>query len=93
VPVLRWCDVGVLVPVLRWCDGGCFGGVLHQFNVHPRVTTEANINRFRQQLKMLGFSYDWERELSTTEPHYYKYVCPPLVHVHYNYKYVAYTSM
>jgi leucyl-tRNA synthetase len=36
------------------------------------VTTERNINRFRQQLKMLGFSYDWQREVSTTDPEYYK---------------------
>ena len=38
---------------------------------HPRVTTERNINRFRQQLQALGFSYDWEREISTTDPDYY----------------------
>ncbi|WOK98606.1 leucine--tRNA ligase, chloroplastic/mitochondrial isoform X1 [Canna indica] len=40
---------------------------------HPKVTTKCNIKRFRTQLKSLGFSYDWERELSTTEPEYYKW--------------------
>ena len=40
---------------------------------HPRVTTEKNINRYREQLKMLGFSYDWDREVNTTDPKYYKW--------------------
>ncbi|CAO2185387.1 unnamed protein product [Urochloa humidicola] len=40
---------------------------------HPKITTERNINRFRTQLKSLGFSYDWDREISTTEPAYYKW--------------------
>ena len=40
---------------------------------HPAVTTEKNINNFRRQLKMLGFSYDWDRELSTTDPAYYRW--------------------
>ncbi|XP_051128837.1 leucine--tRNA ligase, chloroplastic/mitochondrial [Andrographis paniculata] len=40
---------------------------------HPKITTEKNINRFRSQLKLLGFSYDWDREISTTEPEYYKW--------------------
>jgi len=40
---------------------------------HPRETTEKNIDRYRQQLKMLGFSYDWDREINTTEPSYYKW--------------------
>lgn len=40
---------------------------------HPKDTTIRNIERFRSQLKSLGFSYDWDRELSTTEPHYYKW--------------------
>lgn len=44
-----------------------------QTGTHPRVTTERNINRFRQQLQMLGFSYDWDREISTTDPTYYKW--------------------
>jgi leucyl-tRNA synthetase len=40
---------------------------------HPRITTERNIKRFRQQLKALGFSYDWQREVNTTDPGYYKW--------------------
>ncbi|XP_021719736.1 leucine--tRNA ligase, chloroplastic/mitochondrial-like isoform X1 [Chenopodium quinoa] len=40
---------------------------------HPKITTMRNIGRFRSQLKALGFSYDWDREISTTEPGYYKW--------------------
>jgi leucyl-tRNA synthetase len=40
---------------------------------HPRITTERNIKRFREQLKSLGFSYDWQREIDTTDPAYYKW--------------------
>lgn len=40
---------------------------------HPRATTEKNINTFRRQLKMLGFSYDWDRELATTDPDYFRW--------------------
>ena len=40
---------------------------------HPRVTTYKNIDTFRRQLKMLGFSYDWSREFSTTDPQYYRW--------------------
>ena len=38
---------------------------------HPRVTTERNVDRFRHQLKRIGFSYDWDREVNTTDPDYY----------------------
>ena len=40
---------------------------------HPRLTTERNIARFRAQLKTLGFSYDWSREVNTTDPSYYRW--------------------
>jgi leucyl-tRNA synthetase len=40
---------------------------------HPRTTTEKNINNFRRQLQMFGFSYDWDREVATTDPGYYKW--------------------
>ena len=42
-------------------------------NVHPRITTQQNINTFRRQIKSLGFSYDWDREVDTTEPSYFKW--------------------
>lgn len=41
--------------------------------IHPRITTEKNITTFRRQLKMLGFSYDWNRELATTDVHYFRW--------------------
>jgi leucyl-tRNA synthetase len=44
-----------------------------QTNIHPRITTEQNINTFRRQIKMLGLSYDWGREVDTTDPKYYKW--------------------
>ncbi|HSG65435.1 MAG TPA: leucine--tRNA ligase, partial [Gammaproteobacteria bacterium] len=40
---------------------------------HPKITTERNIERFREQLKSLGFSYDWGREINTTDPDYYRW--------------------
>lgn len=40
---------------------------------HPREFTVQNINTFRRQIKSLGFSYDWDREISTTDPEYYKW--------------------
>lgn len=44
-----------------------------QTGTHPRDTTKKNCDRFREQLKSLGFSYDWDREISTTDPNYYKW--------------------
>lgn len=44
-----------------------------QKGIHPRIKTEENIETFRRQLKMLGFSYDWNREISTTDPDYYRW--------------------
>src|SRR5262245_17509890 len=40
---------------------------------HPRATTQRNIDTFRRQIKMLGFSYDWDREVDTTDPGYFKW--------------------
>ena len=42
-------------------------------HVHPKITTEKNVNHFREQLKALGFSFDWSREVNTTDPNYYKW--------------------
>ncbi len=44
-----------------------------QNNVHPAVITAKNIANFKRQLKMLGFSFDWSREVNTTDPSYYKW--------------------
>ena len=41
--------------------------------VHPAITTQQNIDTFRRQLKMFGFSYDWDREVNTTDPKYFKW--------------------
>ncbi|GHT97910.1 leucine--tRNA ligase [Spirochaetia bacterium] len=44
-----------------------------KMGTHPAQTTAANINKFRTQIKSLGFSYDWDREVNTTDPEYYKW--------------------
>lgn len=41
--------------------------------VHPKIATEKNIKNFKRQLNILGLSYDWEREINTTDPSYYKW--------------------
>ena len=41
--------------------------------IHPRIVTERNVARFKGQLKALGFSFDWSREINTTDPNYYKW--------------------
>ncbi len=40
---------------------------------HPAITTRANVAKFKSQLKRIGFSYDWQREINTTDPKYYKW--------------------
>ncbi|HET7924516.1 MAG TPA: leucine--tRNA ligase [Rhodanobacteraceae bacterium] len=63
--------------VLHPMDWDAFGLPAEQYAIrtgtHPRITTETNVNRFREQLKSLGFSYDWQREVNTTDPAYYKW--------------------
>jgi leucyl-tRNA synthetase len=44
-----------------------------QTGVHPSITTQQNISNFKRQIKMLGLSYDWSREINTTDPKYYKW--------------------
>ncbi|EKR75390.1 leucine--tRNA ligase [Leptospira noguchii] len=44
-----------------------------QTGIHPAITTKNNIDNFRRQIQMIGLSYDWSRELSTTDPDYYKF--------------------
>nr|WP_321454309.1 leucine--tRNA ligase [uncultured Carboxylicivirga sp.] len=44
-----------------------------QTGQHPAITTEKNLNRYRQQLDKIGFCYDWDREVKTCDPDYYKW--------------------
>ncbi|RNC79676.1 MAG: leucine--tRNA ligase [Balneola sp.] len=63
--------------VLHPIGWDAFGLPAEQYAVktgtHPRITTEKNINRFREQLRAIGFSYDWDREVNTTDPNYFKW--------------------
>ena len=65
------------VNVLHPMGWDAFGLPAEQYAIetgtHPAQTTQKNIERFRTQLKALGFSYDWDREISTTDPKYYKW--------------------
>lgn len=42
-------------------------------NIHPEIVTKRNIEHFKQQIQSLGLSFDWSREISTTDPNYYKW--------------------
>ena len=70
---LRMKGVDVLHP-MGW---DAFGLPAEQYAIqtgtHPSVTTRANIATFKRQLKMLGFSYDWSREIDTTDPGYVRW--------------------
>jgi leucyl-tRNA synthetase len=44
-----------------------------QTGIHPAISTEKNINRYREQLGNLGFSFDWSREVRTSDPSYYRW--------------------
>ena len=83
----RLCGENVLHP-MGW---DAFGLPAEQYAIktgeHPRVTTEKNIARFRKQLQSLGFSYDWEREINTTDPSYFRWtqwIFLQLYHAWYN---------
>ena len=69
----RMCGFNVLHP-MGW---DAFGLPAEQYAVqtgtHPSITTKKNIETFKGQIKALGFSYDWDREVSTADPHYYKW--------------------
>jgi leucyl-tRNA synthetase len=69
----RMCGYHVLHP-MGW---DAFGLPAEQYalekNIHPRITTQQNIATFRRQIQSLGFSYDWEREIDTTDPNYFKW--------------------
>ena len=63
--------------VLHPMGWDAFGLPAEQYAVetgtHPAVTTKKNVDRFREQIRALGFSYDWDREINTTDPKYYKW--------------------
>ena len=44
-----------------------------QTGTHPAITTNKNCDNFRRQIKAIGLSYDWDREINTTDPHYFKW--------------------
>ena len=59
-----------------------------QTGQHPEITTEENIRRYREQLDRIGFSFDWSREVRTSDPEYYRWtqwVFIRLFHSYYNY--------
>ncbi len=63
--------------VLHPMGWDAFGLPAEQFAIrtgqHPRITTERNVGKFRGQLQRIGFSYDWSREISTTDPAYFRW--------------------
>ena len=63
--------------VLHTIGWDAFGLPAEQYavknNVHPAVTTKKNIETFRRQIQSLGLSYDWDREIDTTDPKYYRW--------------------
>jgi leucyl-tRNA synthetase len=69
----RMCGRHVMHPI-GW---DAFGLPAEQYAIktgqHPRKTTEENIANFRRQIQALGFSYDWDREVDTTDPKYFKW--------------------
>ena len=69
----RLCGFNVLHPM----GYDAFGLPAEQYAIqtgqHPAVTTEKNINRYREQMDRIGFSYDWSREVRTCDPGYYKW--------------------
>ena len=69
----RLCGFNVLHPM----GYDAFGLPAEQYAIqtgqHPAVTTEQNIARYREQLDKIGFSYDWDREVRTCDPDYYKW--------------------
>ena len=69
----RLCGYNVLYPM----GFDAFGLPTENFaiknHIHPEIVTEQNIANFKRQLKSLGFSFDWNREISTTDPAYYKW--------------------
>ena len=69
----RLCGFNVLHPMGYDAFGLPAEQYAIQTGVHPAVSTAENVKRYREQLDKLGFSYDWEREVNTSDPNYYKW--------------------
>jgi leucyl-tRNA synthetase len=69
----RMCGYNVLHPMGWDAFGLPAERYAMQTGIHPSVTTQQNIATFKRQIKMLGLSYDWSREVNTTDPKYYKW--------------------
>jgi len=69
----RMCGFNVMHPMGWDAFGLPAENYAIQTKTHPKETTEKNIRIFKQQIKALGFSYDWKREINTTDPNYYKW--------------------
>ncbi len=69
----RMCGYNVLHPMGWDAFGLPAERYAMQTGIHPRTTTQQNIATFKRQIKMLGLSYDWSREINTTDPAYYRW--------------------
>lgn len=69
----RMCGCNVLHPMGWDAFGLPAERYAMQTGVHPHITTAENVATFKRQIKMLGLSYDWSREINTTDPGYYKW--------------------
>ncbi|MBL4577468.1 MAG: class I tRNA ligase family protein, partial [Flavobacteriales bacterium] len=69
----RLCGYNVLHPM----GYDSFGLPAEQYAIqtgqHPEITTKSNIARYREQLDLIGFSFDWDREVKTSDPNFYKW--------------------
>ena len=61
---IRWAGTHLVLPAEQYAI---------KSGQHPAVTTRENVAKFKNQLKRIGFSYDWQREVNTTDPRYYKW--------------------
>ena len=69
----RMCGYNVLHPMGFDSFGLPAENYALQTGTHPEITTNKNIENFKRQIKSLGFSYDWDREIKTSDPDYYKW--------------------
>ncbi len=69
----RMCGFNILHPMGWDAFGLPAERYAMQTGIHPAITTRENVATFKRQIKMLGLSYDWSREIDTTDPKYYKW--------------------